>query len=60
MKQTTQELKQTLQQIVDAYNKNISQQQQYKEEIIALNAVIMDRESRNGNTNNTTSESEKD
>ena len=60
MKQTTQELKQTLQQIVDAYNKNITQQQQYKEQIIAINAVIQDRELQNGDTNNITSESEED
>tara|TARA_Y100000361_G_scaffold102727_1_gene92493 strand:- start:79 stop:261 length:183 start_codon:yes stop_codon:yes gene_type:complete len=60
MKQTTQELKQTLQQIVDAYNKNITQQQQYKDQIIAINAVIQDRELQNGDTNNITSESEED
>ena len=58
MKQTTQELKQTLQQIVDAYNQNITEQQQYKEQIIAINAVIQDRE--DGDTNNITSESKKD
>ena len=60
MKQTTQELKQTLQELVDAYNQNITQQQQYKEQIIALNAVIQDRELQNGDTNNITSESEED
>lgn len=60
MKQTTQELKQTLQQIVDAYNKNITQQQQYKEQIIAINAVIQDRELQDGDTNNITSESKED
>tara|TARA_R100000278_G_C5465628_1_gene162541 strand:+ start:1314 stop:1496 length:183 start_codon:yes stop_codon:yes gene_type:complete len=60
MKQTTQELKQTLQQIVDAYNKNITQQQQYKEQIIAINAVIQDRELQDGDTNDITSESEED
>lgn len=60
MKQTTQELKQTLQQLVDTYNQNITQQQQYKEQIIALNAVIQDRELQNGDTNNITSESEED
>ena len=60
MKQTTQELKQTLQQLVDAYNKNITQQQQYKEQIIAINAVVQDRELENGDTNDITSESEED
>lgn len=60
MKQTTQELKQTLQQLVDAYNKNVTQQQQYKEQIIAINAVVQDRELENGDTNDITSESEKD
>ena len=58
MRQTTQELKQTLQQIVDAYNKNVTEQQQYKEQIIAINAVIQDRE--DGDTNSITSESKKD
>ena len=60
MAQTTEELKQTLQQLVAAYNKNIETQQQYKEQIIAINAVIQDRELQNGNTNDTAPESTKD
>jgi hypothetical protein len=60
MIQTTEELKQTLQKIVDAYNKNVTQQQQYKEQIIAINAVIQDRELQNGNTDDTAPESTKD
>ena len=60
MTKTTEELKQTLQQLVAAYNKNIETQQQYKEQIIAINAVIQDRELQNGNTNDTAPESTKD
>ena len=50
MTQTTKELKQTLQQLVETYNKAIETQQQCKEQIIAVNAVIQDRELNNGNT----------
>ena len=50
MTQTTEELKQTLQQLVETYNKAIETQQQCKEQIIAVNAVIQDRELNNGNT----------
>ena len=60
MAQTTEELKQTLQQLVAAYNKNIETQQQYKEQIIAINAVIQDRELQNGYTNDTAPESTND
>ena len=60
MSKTTEELKQTLQQLVAAYNKNIETQQQYKEQIIAINAVIQDRELQNGNTNDTAPKSTKD
>ena len=52
MTQTTKELKQTLQQLVETYNKAIETQQQCKEQIIAVNAVIQDRELNNGNTSN--------
>ena len=60
MSKTTEELKQTLQQLVAAYNKSIETQQQFKEQIIAINAVIQDRELQNGNTNDTAPESTKD
>ena len=50
MTKTTEELKQTLQQLVETYNKAIETQQQCKEQIIAVNAVIQDRELNNGNT----------
>ena len=50
MTKTTEELKQTLQQLVETYNKAIETQQQCKEQIIAVKAVIQDRELNNGNT----------
>tara|TARA_B100000524_G_C23526807_1_gene326234 strand:- start:286 stop:468 length:183 start_codon:yes stop_codon:yes gene_type:complete len=60
MFKTTEELRQTLQQLVAAYNNSIEKQQQYKEQIIAINAVIQDRELQNGNTDDTAPESTKD
>ena len=60
MTQTTKELKQTLQQLVETYNKAIETQQQCKEQIIAVNAVIQDRELENRNTEDGTSSSSKD
>ena len=60
MTQTTEELKQTLQQLVETYNKALETQKQCKEQIIAVNAVIQDRELQNGNTEDGTSSSSKD
>tara|TARA_B100000282_G_scaffold201227_1_gene147420 strand:+ start:848 stop:1030 length:183 start_codon:yes stop_codon:yes gene_type:complete len=56
MKETTEELKQHLKQLVDTYNKAVDTQKQCKEKIIAINAVIQDRELNNGNSNTVTSE----
>ena len=50
MKATTEELKQHLKQLIDTYNKAVDTQKECKEKIIAVNAVIQDRESNNGNT----------
>ena len=55
MKQTTEELKETLQQIVDTYNKAVKTQQDCKNKIIALDAVIKDRELEDGDTEDTSS-----
>ena len=56
-KPTTEQLKQTLNELVQNYNKAIDVQQKTKEQIIAVQAVIQDRELEDGNTDNTTSES---
>ena len=58
-KPTTEQLKQTLNELVQNYNKAIDVQQKTKEQIIAVQAVIQDRELENGNTNNTASKSKK-
>ena len=50
MIQTTEQLKQHLKELVDNYNKAVDTQKQCKEKIIAINAVIQDRELNNGNT----------
>ena len=52
MIETTEELKQKLKQLVDTYNKAVDTQKQCKEKIIAIHAVIQDRELNNGNTSN--------
>ena len=57
---TTEQLKQTLNELVQNYNKAIEVQQKTKEQIIAVQAVIQDRELEDGNTDNTTSESAED
>ena len=59
-KPTTEQLKQTLNELVQHYNKAIDVQQKTKEQIIAVQAVIQDRELEDGNTDNTTSESAED
>ena len=53
---TTEELKATLQQLVENYNKAVDLQQQTKEQIIAIQAVIKDRELEDGDSNTVTSE----
>tara|TARA_B100000945_G_scaffold45786_1_gene31508 strand:+ start:3109 stop:3285 length:177 start_codon:yes stop_codon:yes gene_type:complete len=58
MKQTTEELKQTLSELAKAHNNALQTQQTCKEQIIALQAVIQDRE--DGNTNNINSTDSKD
>ena len=53
---TTEELKATLQQLVQNHNKAVDLQQQTKEQIIAIQAVIKDRELEDGDSNTVTSE----
>ena len=53
MKPTTEQLKETLQQLIKQHNEAIQVQNQCKEQIIAVQAVIQDRE--DGNTNDSTS-----
>ena len=55
---STEELKQTLQELVKQYNEALNVQNQCKEKIIAINAVIQDRE--DGNTNNSSSDYSED
>ena len=57
---TTEELKATLQQLVENHNKAVDFQQQTKEQIIAIQAVIKDRELEDGATTDTTSAPTKD
>ena len=51
MKPSTEQLKQTLQDLITRHNEAIQVQQNCKEQIIAVQAVIQDRE--DGDTNNT-------
>ena len=57
MRPSTEELKTTLANLVKNYNQAVEVQAQTKEQIIAVQAVIQDRELEDGDTNNTTSES---
>ena len=57
---TTEQLKQSLEQLIKTYNEAVQTQQNCKDSIIATQAVLKDRELENGDTNNTTSESEED
>ena len=57
---TTEQLKESLEQLVKTYNEAVKTQQNCKEAIIATQAVLKDRELENGDTNNITSESEED
>ena len=52
-KPSTEELKETLQQLVKQHNEAVQVQQNCKERIIAIQAVIQDRG--DGNTNDTDS-----
>ena len=58
MKPSTEELKQKLQELVTKYNETLKAQNQYKEQIIATNAVILDRV--NGDTDNISSDYSED
>ena len=53
MKPSTEELKKDLKNLVNKYNEALEIQAQCKEQIIAVQAVIEDRE--DGNTNNSNS-----
>ena len=52
-KPSTEQLKETLQQLVKQHNEAVQVQNQCKEQIIAVQAVIQDRE--DGDTNDSTS-----
>ena len=58
MKPSTEELKERLQELVTKYNETLKVQTEYKEQIIATNAVIQDRV--NGDTDNSSSEYSED
>jgi len=55
---STEQLKETLQELVTKHNEAIQVQTQCKEQIIAVQAVIQDRE--DGNTNYSNSTNSKD
>ena len=52
---STEQLKKTLQELVTKHNEAIQVQTQCKEQIIAVQAVIQDREDGNTNDSNSTS-----
>ncbi len=58
MKPSTEELQKRLEELVNRYNETLKVQNQYKEQIIATNAVIQDRV--NGDTDNTSSDYSED
>ena len=58
MKPSTEELQEKLQELVTKYNETLRVQNEYKEQIIATNAVIQDRV--NGDTDNTSSDYSED
>jgi len=58
MKPSTEELQKRLEELVNKYNETLKVQNQYKEQIIATNAVIQDRV--NGDTDNTSSDYSED
>ena len=51
MKPSTEELKEKLQELVTKYNETLRVQNEYKEQIIATNAVILDRVDEDTNNN---------
>ena len=53
---TTEELKSSLEQLVQTYNEAVKTQQDCKEAIIATQAVLKDRELEDGDSNTVTSE----
>ena len=53
---TTEELKSSLEQLVESYNKAVKTQQDCKDAIIATQAVLKDRELEDGDSNTVTSE----
>ena len=53
---TTEELKTSLEQLVETYNTAVQTQQNCKEAIIATQAVLKDRELEDGDSNTVTSE----
>ena len=55
MKLSTEELKTTLQDLVTKHNEAMQVQSQCKDQIIAVQAVIADREDGNTNDSNSTS-----
>jgi hypothetical protein len=57
-KPSTEQLKETLQQLIIQHNEAIQVQNNCKEQIIAVQAVIQDRE--DGNTNDSTSADSED
>ena len=58
MKPSTEELQKKLQELITKYNETLRVQTEYKEQIIATNAVIQDRV--NGDTDNSSSEYSED
>ena len=58
MKPSTEELQKRLEELVNKYNETLQAQNQYKEQIIATNAVIQDRV--NGDTDNNSSDYSED
>ena len=57
-KPSTEQLKETLQQLITQHNEAVQVQNNCKEQIIAVQAVIQDRE--DGDTNDSTSADSKD
>ena len=53
---TTEQLKSSLEQLVETYNKAVKSQHDCKEAIIATQAVLKDRELEDGDSNTVTSE----
>ena len=58
MKPSTEELQKKLEELVTKYNETLRVQNEYKEQIIATNAVIQDRV--NGDTDNSSSDYSED